>query len=675
MELWSDYEGKTLDGRFPLEQLIGPSGRSAAFLTRDAAGEPAVIRVVETLNYEEEEILARWRTVESLKVDNLLGMREMGKTEMGGTHLVYAVLEPTDADLEEALHERALTPEETKQIGTSLVRALRALHGAGLVHEHVEASYVLGAGDVVKLRSDCVREMPEGMEAGTARARDVRDLALLLHRALTLRKEVGETGPALPPPFNAVVRDAMDGVWGLEEIGVALEDRAPEPVTPPRPDAAWKLPAARVYTTDAVSGPAPGPLSGPTSGPLSGPVPGPASRPASEPAQVRSAPAVAVSRSGVEAAAALDRAKPAPADLFRETVPRVVATRSGERESLELGDGTAAQVRSGDGAGLGVGIGHGAGAGAEVWPGGEGRSVRRSPLVPRLIGTVEAPPASSGDAEAASPGVGDRASEREKTHDRPGVPATEGDALGASPEPGLGAFARRGEYGGGGRPVAPDRIVVEPERVDRGTRRRLLLGGAGVAAVALAAFGVHAWRSEPKATPAAIPVASSATRPPAVTSPASRGGTGVLGDGTGIPAEVPPAPQEESAPAAVSQPVPTRRTSAIAAGAMADRRRSGTASGAASRNASAPPAGKGEWRVVAYTFRREDQAEHKARQIAERHGALRPQIFSPTGRAPYLVALGGWMSVEQAMALREKARREGLPRDLYMQNYKRARGR
>ena len=658
MELWSDYEGKTLDGRFPLEQLIGPSGRSAAFLTVDAAGEPAVIRVVETLNYEEEEILARWRTVESLKEENLLGMREMGKTEMGGTHLVYAVLEPTDADLEEALHERALTPEETKQIGTSVVKALRALHGAGLVHEHVEASYVLGAGDVVKLRSDCVREMPEGMEAGTARARDVRDLALLLHRALTLRKEVGETGPALPAPFDAVVRNGMEEVWTLEEIGLVLEDRAPEVVTPPRPDAAWKVPPARVYTTDAASGPASGPAS---AAPLSGP--------ASAPAAVWGVPPVGVSRAGVEPAAAVDRAKTAPMDPSPEAVPRLVATRSGERESLpgEVGSGAAAQARSGLGVGDAAGIVAGVGAGTEEWPGGEGRSIRRSALVPRLIGTVEASgEANSGDVEAvgrtASPGVGDRRAERQESPNVPGT--TVGDAIGSSPEPGLGAFARRGEYGGG-RPVAPDRIMVEPERVDRGARRRLLLGGAGVAALALAAFGVHAWRGDPATRPATGP---SASRPPAATSPASRG-TGVLGDGTGIPAEV---PQEESA-SAVPQPVPTRRTSGVGARAMPERRRSTTGSG--SRNAGAPPAGKGEWRVVAYTFHREDQAEHKAQQIAERHGALRPQIFSPTGRAPYLVALGGWMSAEQAMALREKARREGLPRDVYMQNYKRGRGR
>ena len=46
-------------------------------------------------------------------------------------------------------------------------------------------------------------------------------------------------------------------------------------------------------------------------------------------------------------------------------------------------------------------------------------------------------------------------------------------------------------------------------------------------------------------------------------------------------------------------------------------------------------------------------------------------VFSPTGRAPYLVTVGGSMSHDQAEAFRNKARNEGLPRDTYMQNYSR----
>jgi len=72
---------------------------------------------------------------------------------------------------------------------------------------------------------------------------------------------------------------------------------------------------------------------------------------------------------------------------------------------------------------------------------------------------------------------------------------------------------------------------------------------------------------------------------------------------------------------------------------------------------------------VAYTYNHEDQAQQKAGAIQKQHPSLNAEVFSPTGRAPYLVTVGGPMSHTQAAAFSQKARHEGLPRDLYMQNY------
>ena len=47
MELWNDFEGKTIDGRFPLEHLIGPKGRSAYFTGKTETGTPVVVRLIE----------------------------------------------------------------------------------------------------------------------------------------------------------------------------------------------------------------------------------------------------------------------------------------------------------------------------------------------------------------------------------------------------------------------------------------------------------------------------------------------------------------------------------------------------------------------------------------------------------------------------------------------------
>jgi hypothetical protein len=74
---------------------------------------------------------------------------------------------------------------------------------------------------------------------------------------------------------------------------------------------------------------------------------------------------------------------------------------------------------------------------------------------------------------------------------------------------------------------------------------------------------------------------------------------------------------------------------------------------------------------VAYTYNHEDQAQQKAGAIQKQHPSLNAEVFSPTGHAPYLVTVGGPMSHNQAAAFSQKARHEGLPRDLYMQNYSR----
>lgn len=80
---------------------------------------------------------------------------------------------------------------------------------------------------------------------------------------------------------------------------------------------------------------------------------------------------------------------------------------------------------------------------------------------------------------------------------------------------------------------------------------------------------------------------------------------------------------------------------------------------------------RNQWHVVAYTYNHEAQAQQKAEELKKQHPSLNPEVFSPTGHAPYLVTVGGVMSRDQAVAFKQKARNEGLPRDVYVQNYDR----
>ena len=488
MELWNDYEGKLLDGQFRLDRLIGPKGRSAFFTTTDKDGMSATVRVIESLN-DEDEILARWNAVRAMDESTLVSILACNKTVLDGVHLVYAVLESTDAELSDLLKERALTPEETRQMAASVVTALEALHAKGLIHEHVDAESVLAKGEEVKLRGDCVREAPEGLEGETLKRRDAHDLAMLVGYALTQRRDLGQA--RLARPFDDFVRNGMSGTWGLKEMaGVVRPVAVSSSPIVSAPSAEVKSLQTK-QNVPATNGIVPSNASGSMTGPKALPA-----RPAASP-----------------------------------------MTRSG---------GTAA-------------------------------------------------PSTSAQAVAASL-------------------ATE------APVPMR-------------RPTAEDRIVLEPEE---GTKSRSLfwvaLAVAAVLLVGLIWHFTHVSTSPEKASVAAAPVSTPAQTPMA---------------------DVPAAPVKPSAATGKGRVAGAARGAAVAAGA----RPTGAAAGS-------------QWRLVAYTFNREEQAQRKVEAIAQTHPALKPEVFTPSGRAPYLVALGGWMSVDEAAALKSKARSEGMPRDIYTQNYR-----
>jgi eukaryotic-like serine/threonine-protein kinase len=435
MQLWNDYEGRTIADIFPLNKLLAPEGRSAFFSTTNGTGTPGVIRLIEA-HFDEGEILDRWRQVADIKQPNLVILKKYGQTVVDGTPLVYALLETTDANLAEILQDRPLTVEETSQIATSLVPALQALHSRNLIHEHIEPANVLAVGEVIKLRSDCIREAPEGQEGLDLKAHDVHNLAIVLLQSLTQQRTL-PPGTVLPAPFNQIIPNGISGAWGLPQIAAALSPGA----------ASLELPATRIPPAAA---PAPTPI-------------------ASQPI--------------------------APASPLPEST---------------------------------------------------------SPV-----------------------------------------------------------------------PLVRDRIV---RPVDPVPSRRLGLWIAGaIGVLLLLLLGWYFLHAAP----------SSTTKD--TTQPISTPTTAVNDASAPTPASPPPA---ATAMAPSPAPVPSSD----------------------SRN---------QWRVVAYTYNHQDQAQQKANLIAKRHPDLNPEVFTPSGHAPFLVTVGGPMSRVEANAFKNKAYADGLPRDIYTQNYTR----
>ncbi|GGA78678.1 hypothetical protein GCM10011507_32380 [Edaphobacter acidisoli] len=463
MELWSEYEGRTIDGVFPLTKLLQPEGRSAFFATPNGTGKPTVIRLIES-HFDDDRIVSRWREVAALDHPNLVKLKKFGKVEMDGAPLVYGVMEPADGNLGEIVSVRRLTVEETREVAESLVGALKALHDNGFVHEHIDPGSVLAVGEKIKLRSDCIRETPEGDEGVAIKRRDVRDLAAVLLRSLTQRRTLEEAKSELPlaAPFDGIVRNGLNGSWGLREIAAALA-----PAASPQIAAGTVVPAAATAPVAAVAASA-------------------------------ATPAV-VNKLGGEPKSEF-RNKP---EIEFEDEPEVAAMPSSRTAAL-LADEEDVSSRSGMG-----------------WK---------------------------------------------------------------------------------------------------------ALVGVGVVVVALFVWGMFHGHSAEQSVAVVHPAAVDA----AVT--------------------------QQSAP------VPADLKPSAATGV------DGVASSAAS-TAGQAAGDRVEWRAIAFTYNHEDQAKTKAERLASRHPELKPEVFTPNGRAPYLVSIGGAMSREDAYALARKARSERVAGDVYAQNF------
>jgi len=80
--------------------------------------------------------------------------------------------------------------------------------------------------------------------------------------------------------------------------------------------------------------------------------------------------------------------------------------------------------------------------------------------------------------------------------------------------------------------------------------------------------------------------------------------------------------------------------------------------------------GRPVWRVIAYTYKSQQQATDMVAQISGKHPNLKVSVFNPPGRGgDYQVILGGDMDRDQAMKMLDKAHTMGMPADTYVQNF------
>ena len=127
-ESWKECEGQ-LVGEFKLLQHLGGSDHSVVFLTERATGEKAALKLVPADPATADNQVARWRQAAQLAHPNLIKLFESGHCQLTGMNLVYVVMEYASENLAEFLPQRALGPDETRDMLEPFVETLANLHG------------------------------------------------------------------------------------------------------------------------------------------------------------------------------------------------------------------------------------------------------------------------------------------------------------------------------------------------------------------------------------------------------------------------------------------------------------------------------------------------------------------------------------------------------------------
>jgi serine/threonine protein kinase len=226
------WEGRTVDGKFPLLEWLGGSADRGVFLTVRQGIQTATIKLILAEGSDADAYLAQWEAAKALFYPSLAPVLESGRCEVDGKSLVYVVTERAEAALSGIIPRKTLDPDKVRVIANRVADALSYVHDKGLVHGSVKPSNILLASDEWKLSGDCVHaaaeaaervqetglyDAPEVAEGRVTPASDVWSLGVIVAEALTqlapIRDGSGKGDPvvpgSLPQPFREVVRGCL----------------------------------------------------------------------------------------------------------------------------------------------------------------------------------------------------------------------------------------------------------------------------------------------------------------------------------------------------------------------------------------------------------------------------------------------------------------------------------
>jgi eukaryotic-like serine/threonine-protein kinase len=255
IEAAKQWEGQVVEGTFLLRQFLGGSDHSAVFLTDYNEGEPqkAVIKLFPADPATADLQISSWESVAQLSHPNLLRLLSGGRCKLEGNDLLYLVMEYAEEDLSQILPQRALTPEEVRDMLGPVLDALEHLHGKGFVHGDLKPANILAMGDRLKLSSDAISHIgeapstarragaydpPEAITGKLTPAADIWSLGTTMVEVLTQHLPEWQPGPNrepvvpanIPAPFQEIARECLrlepERRIRVAEIGARLNARA-----------------------------------------------------------------------------------------------------------------------------------------------------------------------------------------------------------------------------------------------------------------------------------------------------------------------------------------------------------------------------------------------------------------------------------------------------------------
>jgi TonB family protein len=229
-ELWKNWEGQVVDGKFPLRQWLGGSDHSVVFLTERGGKERQKTAIKLTAaELDEATQLSRWSGPGKLSHPHLIRLFECGRCQIEETRLLYVVMEYADENLLEILPLRPLGPDEAFEMLRPSAEALASLHRGGFAHSRVKPSNIMAVDNHLKISADAVRrtgergiervrsayDAPEVATAGPSPAADIWALGATLVAVLTQKEPKSVTREpvavpeTIPQPFREIARQCL----------------------------------------------------------------------------------------------------------------------------------------------------------------------------------------------------------------------------------------------------------------------------------------------------------------------------------------------------------------------------------------------------------------------------------------------------------------------------------